>query len=63
MIGIRQLLRMSKWARHPPSTRMVIMVAGIIVVALVIAGIEHFIGWPDALSMEPQPRRPRLPLQ
>ena len=63
MIGIRQLLRMSKWARHPPSTRMVIMVAGIVIFGLTLAGIEHFIGWPEFLSMEPQPRRPRLPLQ
>lgn len=63
MISIWQLLRMSKWARHPPSTRMVILVAGILAVALLIAGVERFIGWPDALSMEPQPRRPRLPLQ
>ena len=63
MIGLRQMLRMARWARHPPSTRMVIMVAGIVVVALTIAGIERFIGWPDFLTLDVQPRRPRLPLQ
>jgi len=63
MIGIRQLLRMSRWARHPPSTKMVIMVAGIVVFGLLIAGIEHFVGWPDFLTLDVQPRRPRLPLQ
>lgn len=63
MNGIWQFLRMSRWARRPPSTRMVIMVAGIVVFALSLAAIEHFVGWPDALSIEPQPRRPRVPLQ
>ena len=63
MIGPWQFLRMARWARHPPSTRMVIMVAAILIVALLIYLIESRIGWPEALTLEPQPRRPRLPLQ
>ena len=62
MIGLRQMLRMSKWARNPPSARMVMMVAGIVVVALLIVGVEKYLGWPDFLSLDPQPRRPRIPL-
>jgi hypothetical protein len=54
---------MSKWARNPPSAKMVMLVAGIFIAGLVLVGIEQFIGWPDFLSMDPQPRRPRLPLQ
>lgn len=43
----RWLLRMSRWARNPPSEKRVIFVLAIIVVALVIVGIEKMGWWPD----------------
>ncbi|MFZ5963777.1 hypothetical protein ACOXXX_12550 [Thalassococcus sp. BH17M4-6] len=46
------LLRMSRWARNPPSARQVKLVLAIIAVCLVLYGIERWIGWPDALSVE-----------
>lgn len=44
------LLRMTRWARNPPSLRRVVMVLGIVVVCLVLFGIERFWGWPEALT-------------
>ena len=53
-------IRMSKWARNPPSKRMVKLVFGILAVAIAIFLIERYIGWPDWLSLERTPRlRPR----
>lgn len=43
----RWLLRMSLWARNPPSKKRVQFVLGIIVVALLIAGMERMGWWPD----------------
>ena len=57
MLNIRHLLRMARWARNPPSTRMVILVFGILAAGLMIAGIERFVGWPDFLTVEKPPRR------
>ncbi len=47
------LLRMSRWARNPPSPGRVKLVIGVVVLCLILLGIEHFIGWPDILSVEP----------
>ncbi|CAD0183147.1 hypothetical protein RUESEDTHA_00010 [Ruegeria sp. THAF57] len=43
----RHFLRMSQWARNPPSQRRVKYVFGVIFLVLVIGGIEHFGWWPD----------------
>ena len=51
------LLRMAKWTRHPPSAAMVKMVIGIILVGLLLAGIEHIWGWPEALTPNGHARR------
>jgi len=59
MFSPLQLLRMSKWARHPPSMRRVLLVLGVVVLCLVLFGIERFVGWPDALTPE-GPARPRI---
>jgi len=50
----RHLLRMARWARHPPAAWRVKLVVGIFAAALLIAGIERFIGWPDILAVEPR---------
>ncbi|WP_322865898.1 hypothetical protein U5922_006640 [Aquicoccus sp. G2-2] len=57
MFRPRQFLRMSRWARHPPSATRVKLVAAILAVMLVVAGIEHFIGWPEFLTLDPRPPR------
>lgn len=50
----RWLFRMKRWAQNPPSEGRVKFVFAIIAVCLIILGIEHFIGWPDALTLEPR---------
>ena len=49
------LLRMARWARNPPSTRMVIMVLAIIVLCVVLFGVEYFLGWPEWLTPDRVP--------
>lgn len=48
------LLRMARWARRPPGPRTVRLWLIVIAVGLAIVGIEHFLGWPDALTLEPR---------
>lgn len=43
----RWLVRMSHWARNPPSEKRVILVLAIILVCLAIFGIEWLGLWPD----------------
>lgn len=54
------LLRAVLWARNPPSPRRVILVLGLIAVLLLVVGIEALGLWPDALTLERQPRRAPL---
>lgn len=51
------LLRMSRWARHPPSLKRVKLVFGIVVIALVIVGIEWMGWWPEWATAEKIPRK------
>ena len=51
------LLRMSKWARHPPSAARVKLVFGIIAVAAAIWGIEWMGWWPEWATAERIPRK------
>lgn len=44
---MRMFLRMSKWARNPPSAKRVKLVFGIVAVCLLIALIEWLGLWPD----------------
>jgi len=53
------LLRAAKWARRPPSARMVALVLGIVAAGLLLAGLEWLGLWPDWATMETRP--PRLP--
>lgn len=46
------LLRMAKWARHPPSKRRVTIGAVVLAVALLVVGIEHLGLWPDWARVE-----------
>lgn len=50
------LLRASRWARNPPSARMVKLVLAIVAVGLVLAGLQWAGWWPDWATVE-TPRR------
>lgn len=58
MINLRHFLRMARWARHPPAAWRIRLVLIVLALAVAIAGIERFIGWPEFLTLDPgQPRR------
>ena len=54
MLSPRRIVRMAKWARRPPSLKMVIMVFSIVASGLLIAGIEHYVAWPYVLTANPK---------
>jgi hypothetical protein len=47
----RMLLRLSQWARNPPSMRQVMIWAVVIAVCVALAGIEWLGLWPDWLRV------------
>ncbi|MGB8623360.1 MAG: hypothetical protein WCD16_11120 [Paracoccaceae bacterium] len=49
-MNYRWLLRASRWARNPPSAGRVKLVLGIVALCLVLAALEHWVGWPDWLT-------------
>lgn len=53
----RWLFRMARWARNPPSEKRVKFVLSILALCLILAAIEHFVGWPEALSLAPRGER------
>ena len=57
-MNIRHLLRMSNWARNPPSERRVKLVIATLVICLLIAGIEYLDLWPDWAKSQPAKLRP-----
>lgn len=48
------LVRASRWARNPPSMGRVKLVLGIIAFCALLFLVERYIGWPDALTVEPR---------
>ncbi|MCF3974911.1 hypothetical protein [Paracoccus salsus] len=54
------LLRASKWARHPPSAKMVRLVLAIIAAAIALIALEKLGWWPDWARVE-NGRGVRLP--
>ena len=54
------LLRMRRWAQHPPSAKRVKLVLAVLAFCLVLYAIERWVGWPDALSVEPAGRGMRV---
>jgi hypothetical protein len=56
-MDLRWLWRMALWARRPPSARQVRFFLAILAITCAIALVEHFAGWPEALT----PTRPGLP--
>jgi len=56
-MNLHWLMRMSQWARHPPSWGRVKLVLGVMAVCLALWGIEMIWGWPDWLTVNgPAPR-------
>ncbi len=53
------LMRMSRWARHPPSPGRVALVFAVIALCVVIYGIDRVWGWPAWLT--PDSGKLRLP--
>ncbi len=45
-------LRMSRWARHPPSRRRVILVLGVLAACLILFGLERLFGLPEWMQIE-----------
>lgn len=48
---LRHFLRMSRWARNPPSEARVKLVFAIIALCVCLYLVERFIGWPDSLRI------------
>ena len=46
----RWLLKMSQWSRNPPPLSRVLLVLAVVAACLALYAVEHFIGWPDALT-------------
>ena len=46
------LLRMSRWARNPPSAARVKLVLAIVALCLALYAVERWVGWPEALSVD-----------
>lgn len=60
MNNLTWLIRASRWARNPPSKKMVILVFSILAAGLALLALEKLGLWPDWATME-RPRNPRLP--
>lgn len=57
-MGPGWFLRMSRWARHPPSWRQVKLVVAVVAVCILIVVLERIFGWPEALTVNRVPRGP-----
>ena len=49
-------LRMTRWARNPPSAKRVMFVLAVIAICLGLYAIERLVGWPDWLTPNRVPR-------
>lgn len=53
------LLRMTRWLRHPPSKKRVMLALAVVAACLALYALERWIGWPEALT----PERVRAPMR
>ncbi|WP_121065051.1 hypothetical protein [Chachezhania antarctica] len=60
MMNPRHFVKMSRLAKHPPSTRKMIVMAVMIGLAALVAGIEKLGYWPDWATAE---RHRSVPVQ
>ena len=50
-MNLHWLMRMSQWARHPPSWGRVKLVLGVVGLCLAVWGVELIWGWPEWLTV------------
>ncbi|MCC0063965.1 MAG: hypothetical protein H6895_07745 [Defluviimonas sp.] len=50
-MNLRHLVRMSRWARHPPPLWRVKLVFAVVALCLLIVGLDHFGLWPEGLRL------------
>lgn len=50
----RQLMRMARWARHPPGEKRVKLLLVVLALALAIWGLERVFGTPEWMLIEGQ---------
>lgn len=55
-MNIFWLLKMKRWSQNPPSKQRIMVFLAVITICVGIVLIEKFIGWPDALTVEPTGR-------
>ncbi len=53
----RLLIQMMQWLRNPPSRSYLWILAIVIAIAVSLALIERYVGWPDWARTEPVPIR------
>jgi len=51
------LLRMRRWAQHPPSKQRLILIAVVVGASFGIYFFEYFFGWPEWLTVNTRIRR------
>lgn len=56
MMNYRWLLRARRWVQNPPSESRIKLVFGVIAVCLILVAVERWVGWPDVLRVDKQPR-------
>lgn len=49
-MNLRHLMRMTRWAQNPPSTKRVILVFSVIAICLLLGLVEYLGLWPESLS-------------
>lgn len=59
-LGPRHFLRMTRWARNPPSAKRVKLVLIVLAIIAAIWGMEQIFGTPDWMQLERAPRGVRL---
>jgi len=45
-------LRMARWVRNSPSPARLRLVLAVVALVLLLAAVERFVGWPDALTVD-----------
>ncbi|SEW16627.1 hypothetical protein SAMN05444851_1815 [Aliiroseovarius sediminilitoris] len=48
----RWFMRMSRWARNPPSAKRVKLILAVVAISLLIVAIEKMFGMPDWMQIE-----------
>lgn len=56
-MNIMWLVRAKRWVKHPPSTKRIKLVFGVILLCVVLVGIEKFIGVPEWMQLDPKAQK------